>query len=45
VAAIDVGVQLMNEISLIWNALGSKIPEMMMRIADGELRLQGGFLG
>jgi hypothetical protein len=33
----------MEEIPLIWGAAGAAVPEMVMRIADGKLRLQGGF--
>ena len=44
-AAVDVGVQLMEEIPLVGGAAGTEVPEMMMGVADGELRLQSGFLG
>ena len=44
-AAIDVSIQLVNEVPLVGNALEAKIPKMMMGIADGEFRLQGEFLG
>ena len=45
VAAVDVGGQLVEQIPLVGNALGAKVPEVVMGIADGQLRLQGRFLG
>src|SRR5215472_17894287 len=44
-AAIHVGGQLVQQVTLVGNALGAKIPEVMMRVADRDLRLQGRFLG
>ena len=38
-------VEFVQQIALIRDALGAEIPEMMMRIADRQLRLQGRFLG
>jgi hypothetical protein len=35
----------MEKIALVGNALGSEVPEVVMGIADGQLRLQGRFLG
>jgi len=43
VAAVDVGVQLMEEIPLVGDASGAVVPEMVVRVADGEFRFQGGF--
>ena len=45
VAAIDVGHQLVQQIALIGNPIRSQVPEMVMGIADRDLRLQHGFLG
>jgi hypothetical protein len=45
VAGVNIGDQLMNKITLVGDALGSKIPEVMMGIADGDFRLQDRFLG
>src|SRR5215472_9986251 len=45
VAAVHVGSQLIQQITLVGNALGAKIPEVMMRITDRDLRLQSRFLG
>jgi hypothetical protein len=45
VAAVDVVVQLMEEIPLVGHTAGAVVPEVVMRVADGELRLEGGFLG
>ena len=33
------------EIPLVGHTAGAVVPEVVMRVADGELRLQGGFLG
>jgi hypothetical protein len=44
-AAVHVGGQLMKKIALVRNALGSKIPEVVMRIADRYLGLQRRLLG
>ena len=35
VAAVYIGGQLVEQIPLVGNALGAKVPEVMMRIADG----------
>jgi hypothetical protein len=43
--AVYVGGQLVEQIPLVGNTLGAKIPEVVMRIADGELRLEGRFRG
>ena len=45
VAAVDVRGQLVEQIALVGNTLGAKVPEVVMRVADGQLRLQGGFRG
>jgi hypothetical protein len=45
VTAIDVGGQLVKQVALVGDALGAKVPEVMMRIADWDLRLQRGLLG
>src|SRR5262249_14159357 len=45
VAAVHVGDQLVQQIPLVGDALRSQVPEVMMGIADGNLRLQGRFLG
>jgi hypothetical protein len=39
VAAVDVGGQLMEEIPLVRDTLGAKVPEVVVGIADGQLRL------
>jgi hypothetical protein len=44
-AAGDVGDQLVQEIPLVGEALRAQVPEVMMRIADGQLGLQSRFLG
>jgi hypothetical protein len=44
VAAGDVGDQLVEQIALIGDALRAKVPEMVMGVADRELRLQRRFL-
>src|SRR5262249_43309731 len=44
-AALDVSDQLVEEIPLVGDTIGTKIPEMMMGITDGQLWLQGRFLG
>jgi hypothetical protein len=43
VSAVNIGGQLVEQISLKGNALSAKVPEVVMGIADGELRLQGRF--
>ena len=43
-SAINVSNQFVKKISLVRDALRSKVPEMMMRVADWNLRLQWGFL-
>jgi hypothetical protein len=35
VAAVYIGGQLMEQISLVGNTLGAIVPEVVMRIADG----------
>src|SRR6266478_8868175 len=45
VAAIDVIGQLVEQVSLIGDAGGAKVPEMVMGIADGQLWLQRRFRG
>ena len=45
VAGTDIGDELVQQIALIGDALGTKIPEVMVRVADRQLRLQGRFLG
>jgi hypothetical protein len=45
VAAVHIGGQLVQQIPLIGDALRAKVPEVMVGIADGHLRLQGRFLG
>jgi hypothetical protein len=45
VAVVYVGGQFVKQVPLVWNALGSTVPEVVMRIADGKLRLQSRFLG
>jgi hypothetical protein len=45
VAAAHVIGQLVEQIPLVGNARRAKIPKVVMRIADGQLRLQGWFLG
>jgi hypothetical protein len=44
VAAVNVGNQFVKQIPLVGDAGGTKIPEVMMGIADSDLRLQDGFL-
>jgi hypothetical protein len=44
-SAPDVSEQLVEKIPLVGNAPGSKVPEVVMGIADWKLRFQGGFLG
>ena len=44
-AAADVGHQLVQQIALVGNPVGSQVPEMMMGITDRDLRLQHRFLG
>jgi hypothetical protein len=43
VTAVDVGGQLVEQIALVGYPLGAEIPEVVMRIADGEPRLYGRF--
>ena len=45
VTAVDVGGQLVEQIPLVGDARGAKVPEMVMGIADGHLRLQRRFRG
>jgi hypothetical protein len=42
---VDVGGQFVEQIPLVGDALGAAIPEVVMGIADGQLRLQGRLLG
>jgi len=35
VTAVDVVSQLVEEIALVWDALAPKVPEVVVRIADG----------
>ena len=44
-AAVDVGGQLLHQVALIGNADGSKVPEMVVGIANRKLGLQGGLYG
>jgi hypothetical protein len=44
VTAGDVGDQLVEQIALIGDALRTKVPEVVMGVADRELRLQRQFL-
>jgi hypothetical protein len=44
-SAVYVGVQLMKKVPLVGDALWPEVPEVVVRIADGKFRLQGGFLG
>ena len=41
---LDVRDQLVEEIALVGGTIGATIPEVMMGITDGNLRLQGRFL-
>jgi hypothetical protein len=41
---MDVSGQFVEQIPLVGNARDAKVPEVVMGIADGELRLQGRFL-
>ena len=45
VAAIHVGGQLVQQIALVGDALGPEIPEVVMRVADRDVGLQGRLLG
>src|SRR5712691_8406067 len=45
VAAVNIGGQLVEEIPLVGDTIRATIPEVVMGIADGQLRLQGRFLG
>ena len=45
VTAVNVGDQFVEQIPLVGDALGSKVPEVMMGVADRNLRLQCWFLG
>jgi hypothetical protein len=45
VTAVDVSHQFVEQIPLVGDALGPEVPEAVMRVADGQLRLQGRFLG
>jgi hypothetical protein len=44
VAAVNVVGKLVKEVTLVWNALSAKVPEMVVRIADRYVRLQSRFL-
>ena len=43
--AVDVGGQLVKQVSLVGNAHGPKVPEVVMGVADGKVGFQGGLLG
>ena len=43
--AVNVSGQLVEKITLVGETRGSKVPEMVMGIADGQLGLEGFFLG
>jgi len=45
VAAVDVRGQLVEEIALVGYARGAEVPEVVMGIADGHLRLDGRLRG
>src|SRR5262249_45070493 len=45
VSAVNIGGQLVEQIPLVGNTLGAHVPEVVMGIADGQLRLQGRFRG
>jgi hypothetical protein len=45
VAAAEIGHQLVQQIALVGRASGAEIPEMVVRVADRDLRLQRRFLG
>ena len=42
---LDIGHQLVQQIALIGDPGGAEIPEMMMRVADRDLRLERRLLG
>ena len=44
-AAVYIGGQFVQQIALVGDALRPQVPEMVMRVADGELRLQSRLLG
>jgi|TARA_Y100000780_G_scaffold228902_1_gene247656 hypothetical protein len=44
-SAVDIGIQFMEKVPLVGNAPWAEVPEVVMGVADGEFRLQGGFLG
>ena len=45
VTTVHVGSQFMQQVALVGNALAAKVPEVVMGVADGQLRLQGRFRG
>jgi hypothetical protein len=44
VTAVNISRQFMKKIPLVGDALGPKVPEVVVGVADGKLRLQGRFL-
>jgi hypothetical protein len=44
-SAVDIGIQFMEKVPLVGNALWPEVPEVMMGVADREFRPQGVFLG
>ena len=44
-SAVDIGIQFMEKVPLIGNALWPEVPEVMMGVAYREFRLQSWFLG
>jgi len=42
---VNISEQLMKQIPLVGDALGSQVPEVVMGVTDRKLRLQGRFLG
>jgi hypothetical protein len=45
VTAVNISGQLVEKIPLVGNARSPKVPEVVMGIADGNIRLQGRFRG
>ena len=45
VTGADIGGQLVEEIPLVGEACRPEVPEVVMGVANGDLWLQGGFLG
>ena len=45
VAGVEVGHQFMEEIALVWDAPQPAVPEMMVRVAQGDIGFDGFFLG